>query len=58
MYARDVVTDVITFPESLYTTSDLSILMHDVISLPGATSYDQCIFIFDLSCFYVIWQII
>ena len=30
--------DVITFPENLLTTSGLSILMHGVISLPGATS--------------------
>ena len=33
--------DVITFPENLKTTSDLSILLHGVISLPGATSYDK-----------------
>ena len=33
---------VITFPENLLTTSgDLFILLHDVISLPDATSYDN-----------------
>ena len=31
--------DVVTFPENLKTTSGLSILMHDVISLPDAKSY-------------------
>ena len=31
--------DVITFPENLSTTCGLSILLHGVISLPGATSY-------------------
>ena len=34
--------DVITFPENLLTTSGLSILLHGVISLPDATSYDKC----------------
>ena len=33
--------DVITFPENLQTTSGLSILVHDFISLPEATSYDE-----------------
>ena len=33
--------DVITFPENLLTTSGLSILLHDVISLPDAMSYDN-----------------
>ena len=33
--------DVITFPENLLTTSGLSILLHSVISLPDATSYDK-----------------
>ena len=36
-YVRNVVMDVITFPENLLTTSGLSILLHCVISLPGAT---------------------
>ena len=35
--------DVITFPDYLNTTSGLSILMHGVISLPDATSYDKVI---------------
>ena len=35
--------DVITFPDSLNTTSGLSILLHGVISLPDATSYDKVI---------------
>ena len=33
--------DVITFPVNLLTTSGLSILLHGVISLPDATSYDN-----------------
>ena len=36
-----VIMDVITFPENLQTTSGLSILLHDVISLPDATSCDK-----------------
>ena len=37
-YVRNVVMDVITFPVNLY---GLSILLHGVISLPDATSYDK-----------------
>ena len=33
--------DVITFPESMKTTSCLSILLHDVISLTDTTSCDD-----------------
>ena len=33
--------DLISFPENLLTTSGLSILLHGVISLPDATSYDK-----------------
>ena len=33
--------DVITFPVNLLTTSGLSILLHGVISLSDATSYDN-----------------
>ena len=33
--------DVITFPVNLYTTSGLSILLHGVILLSDATSYDK-----------------
>ena len=33
--------DVITFPENPKATSGLSILLHGVISLPDATSYDK-----------------
>ena len=40
-YVRNIVMDVITFPINLYTTSGLSILLHVVISLPDATSYDK-----------------
>ena len=36
--------DVITFPENLLTTSGLSILLHCVILLPDATSYDNTYF--------------
>ena len=39
------VMDVITFSENLLTTSGLSILMHDDISLPDATSCDKADFI-------------
>ena len=34
--------DVITFPENLKTTCGLPILLHCVISLTDATSYDNC----------------
>ena len=37
--------DIITFPENLKTTSVLSILLHGVISLPGATSYDKTLYV-------------
>ena len=43
-YVRNVVIDVIMF-ENLKTTSGLSILLHGVISLPDATSYDNDNFI-------------
>ena len=33
--------DVITIPENLLITSGLSILLHGIISLPDATSYDK-----------------
>ena len=33
--------DGIMFPENPLTTSGLSILLHGVISLPDATSYDK-----------------
>ena len=33
--------DVIMFPVNLQTTSGLSILLHGVISLPDAMSYDK-----------------
>ena len=36
--------DVITFPENLYNTSGLSSLMHGVISLTGAASCDNIVF--------------
>ena len=32
---------IITFPENLFTTSGLSLLLHGVISLPDSTSYDK-----------------
>ena len=38
----NVVMDVITFPQNRKTTSGLQILLHGVISLPDATSYDKC----------------
>ena len=36
--------DVITFPVNRLTTSGLQILLHGVISLPDATSYDKSYF--------------
>ena len=36
--------DVITFPVNLKTTSGLSILLHGVISLIDATSYDKAFY--------------
>ena len=33
--------DIITFQENVLTASGLSILLHGVISLPDATSYDK-----------------
>ena len=36
--------DIITFPENLQTTSGLSILLHGIISLQDATSYDKSTF--------------
>ena len=44
--------DVITFPGNLKTASGLSIILHGVISLPDATSYDKPLF--SLSTLYVI----
>ena len=38
---RNVITDVITFPENLLTASSLSIFLHGVISLPDETSYEK-----------------
>ena len=40
-YVRNVVLDVTTFPKNRLTTSGISILLHGVISLPDATSYDK-----------------
>ena len=37
----NVVMDLITFPENRLTTSGLQILLHGVISLRDATSYDK-----------------
>ena len=39
-YVRKIVMDVM-FPEHLWTASGLSILLHGVILLPDATSYDK-----------------
>ena len=38
---RNVIMDVITFPENLYSTCGLSILLHSVISLRNTTSCDK-----------------
>ena len=42
--------DVITFPENRYTTSGLQILLHGVISLPDATSYDNAKYNISIYC--------
>ena len=39
--------DVITIPENLKTTSGLTILLHGVISLTAATSYDKHFFLYE-----------
>ena len=38
---------VITSSGNLLTTSGLSISLHDVISIPDATSFDKCILLHD-----------
>ena len=40
-YVPNVVVDIRTFPKNLSTTTGLSILLHGVILLPDATSYDK-----------------
>ena len=40
-YVRNIVMDVIMFPINLLATSCLSILLHGIISLPDAISYDK-----------------
>ena len=40
-YLRNIVIDVITLPENLYTTRGLLFLLHGVISLPDVMSYDK-----------------
>ena len=42
---RNVIMNVITFPENVQTNS-LSILLHGVISLPDKTSYDKRIYVY------------
>ena len=41
--------DVITFLEHLLTTSGSSILLHGVVSLPDATSYDKVDIFYELA---------
>ena len=38
---RNIIMDVITFPENLLPTRGLLILLHSIISLPDATSCDK-----------------
>ena len=38
---RNIIMDLITFPENMLTISGLSILLHSLISLPEATSCDK-----------------
>ena len=40
-YVRNVVMGDIMFPEKRLTTSGLQMLLHGVITLPDATSYDK-----------------
>ena len=42
--------DVIKFPEILFTTIVLSILLHGVISLPDATSYYDKFGVKEITC--------
>ena len=44
--------DVIKFPENLQTTSGLSILLHGVISLKDAKSYDKMQYLIQLLDFF------
>ena len=64
-YVRNVVMDVLAFPENLWIASGLLILMHGVISLPDWTSYDIKRFsgLFTIDLFYMysmdqIWDIL
>ena len=45
-YVRNVVMNILTFPVNLKTTSGLLILLHGVISLPDATTYDNSFFVY------------
>ena len=49
--------DVITFPENRKTTSGLQILLHGIISLRDATSYDKMFYFITSSEFnaYQMW---
>ena len=49
---HNVVLDVITFPIDLSTTSVLLVLLHVVITIPDAMSYDKKIKL-SQSCFQV-----
>ena len=44
--------DVVSFPENQWPTSGLQILLHGVISLPDATSYDKARYITLFVWFY------
>ena len=49
--------DVITFPENLFTTSGLSILLHGVISLPDGRSYDNTSYLLLILCVLLLGQL-
>ena len=51
-YVCNVVMDFIMFPLNMLTTNGLSILLHGVISLSDATSYDKiCLLLLLVLCF-------
>ena len=50
-YVRNVVMDIITFPDNRLSTSGLQILLHGVISLTDATSY----YFIGLSLYFIVY---
>ena len=46
-FLRNIIMEVITFPENLLTTSGSSILLHSLISFPDVPSYDKMVYLGD-----------